>query len=1259
MATPSERSEEKAARRPGLWGRRWFRRLSIGAAVSLALFTVVGFFVLPPVIRHVAESQLREQLGRRASIGALHVNPFALSLGIDDFEIYESDGVAPFVGWKRFYVNVKWASLLRRAPVVQEVRLEGLHVHVVHTRQTDGGFGDLAAYNFSDILAKLQADAGRKPPAPPEPPRAEPPRFSLNNIHLSEGTVTFDDRPTGGHHELAHLSIGVPFVSTLPVDVDTFVKPGLALALDGTPFAIEGQTKPFKGSLETTLELRLTALDLARYQAYVPLPLKFRLDSGKLTVALDLSFVRLGDVPSVNLKGHVSLDQLAVRQVGTGGAPVLDLATLNVELGRADLSAMDFHVDKLALSGLDLYARRLHDGQLDLLRLLPEEPAAPAGHTPGKEREKRKATSHAAPGVGPRFTVDELALDNINLHLRDETVRPVFVETVRGLAVHVAHLSNAPGARATMTAHLTAVPGGVLSQSGTLSLQPFAVAGSVTLDGVEPGRFAPYYQEQLAFDVTEGRVRLGTGYHVASAGPRTVVSLDDAFVELSNVKLRRRAAPGKPAPEDFFRLADLAVRKVGVDLDAHTVKVGEIASHDLRLRAGRNEAGVVDLTTLLAPSPAEKTGVTPARPAVAPAAASPAPAAPAWSVDVADVRLDGWGARFEDRAVKPKAIITVEGLGLHAASLSTKPGSRATFEVKATLNQTGKLQVGGSAVAEPMAANLRFDLRDIAILPLQPYFRDSVNLVVTDGAVSLKGQLKAETPPGPKGHAQPRLAFTGDFDVAHFDALDGHKNEKLLSWKSFHVGGIDFASTPPSISVREIALADYTAKLMIFPDAHFNLQDIAAPSATPASSAAIAATPRATPVPPAAARGKAAEAPASASAPVRVTVGQVTLQGGDVSFTDRLIKPNYSTQLTELGGRVSGLSSDPQSTAEVSLRGAVDHSGTLTIDGKMNPLGKDLFVDLRIRLSDFELPPTSPYAARYAGYGIEKGKLSLSLDYRIAGRKLEAKNKLTLDQFTFGDKVDSPTAVKLPLKLAIALLKDRHGVIDIDLPISGSLDDPQFRLGPLILKTLGNLIVKAVTAPFSLIARAFGGGDEESYLEFASGLSRVPPKGLTKLKGIAAALHERPGLSFEIQGLADPQSDKAGLRQELYERKLRAQKRRALAEAGQAAPAGDALVVDAGERPQLIEAAYRAETFPKPRAPNGAEKVLPPAEMEKLILANIRVEADELRDLALRRANAVRDALARAAPEAAARLFLLDPRTSTPGNRVQLTLKKD
>ena len=327
------------------WRRRWVRNSVIAAAGGLLLFTIVGFFVIPPVARAIAEKQAGKQLGRRVSIGKIRLNPFALSLTVENLQIYEADGTTPFVGFGRLYVNVQLSSVYRLAPVVKEIRLESPRVHLVRTKESSDGFADLSAYNFSDILAKLNAEAAAAPPKPEEADTpAETPRFSINNVHLLDGQITFDDQPTGGHHVISDLSIGVPFVSTLPIDIDTFVVPGLAVRIDGTPFSIDGRTKPFKDSLETTLDLRLSALDLARYQSYVPIPLKFQLASGQLTAALDVSFVRpLGGEPAVTVTGFVELGQLAVRdRTQSAGEPAVRLQKLHVKLAKLDLGRLQF-----------------------------------------------------------------------------------------------------------------------------------------------------------------------------------------------------------------------------------------------------------------------------------------------------------------------------------------------------------------------------------------------------------------------------------------------------------------------------------------------------------------------------------------------------------------------------------------------------------------------------------------------------------------------------------------------------------------------------------------------------------------------------------------------------------------------------------------------------------------------------------------------------------------------------------------------------
>ncbi len=270
--------------------------------------------------------------------------------------------------------------------------------------------------------------------------------------------------------------------------------------------------------------------------------------------------------------------------------------------------------------------------------------------------------------------------------------------------------------------------------------------------------------------------------------------------------------------------------------------------------------------------------------------------------------------------------------------------------------------------------------------------------------------------------------------------------------------------------------------------------------------------------------------------------------------------------------------------------------------GRPIPLAEDLFLDLQLALRDLELPPGSPYSGKFVGYAISKGKLALALDYKIANRKLDAKNNLVLDQFTFGDKVPSPVATKAPVRLAVALLKDRRGVIDVDLPVTGSFDDPQFRVWPAVLKVLGNLVVKAATAPFSLIASAFGGGDQLSRVDFAPGDAALNADAQRKLRSLGKALEERPGLSLEIEGGADPDRDRDGLRRFLVERKLKAQKVTELVAQGAAVASPDQVQIDPTERPRLVTAAYHGEKFAKPKNVLGLEKSLPPGEMEQLLL---------------------------------------------------------
>ncbi len=368
------------------------------------------------------------------------------------------------------------------------------------------------------------------------------------------------------------------------------------------------------------------------------------------------------------------------------------------------------------------------------------------------------------------------------------------------------------------------------------------------------------------------------------------------------------------------------------------------------------------------------------------------------------------------------------------------------------------------------------------------------------------------------------------------------------------------------------------------------------------------------------------------------------MQGGTINLTDNSISPRFDGSLLELGGRISGLSSEENKFGEVELRGKYDRYAPLEITGKINPLRDDLYVELKADFKDMDLTPVSPYSGRYAGYTIQKGKLSFQLEYLIVKNKLDAKNNIFLDQFTFGDPVESPKATKLPVKLAIALLKNRNGEIKLDIPVSGYINDPKFSIGSVIIKIIVNLLVKAATSPFALLGAIFGGGEQLGYAEFDYGSVALTSDTIKKLNTLVKALDDRPALKMDIIGHVDPEKDREGLKQYLLSRKVKAQKIKDLAKKSGETPSLDSVKMTDQDYPEYLKRAYKAEKFPKPRNFLGMAKDLPVPEMEKLMLTNMKVTEEDLKALAVERSRAVRDYLVQSKIDPD-RLFIVEAKT--------------
>lgn len=730
--------------------------------------------------------------------------------------------------------------------------------------------------------------------------------------------------------------------------------------------------------------------------------------------------------------------------------------------------------------------------------------------------------------------------------------------------------------------------------------------------------------------------------------PKAALSFALAELDIKNAALRftdmQAAHPMQAKAEKF----DLSVRKIEVDTGSKTVSVDEVVSNQaaffLQQDKPRADSGKV------------------AAPVSSKTKSNDASAA--YVVNVKKIGIDNWSARLEDRSLKRPAVTTIEPLKLALQDISTKAGARGKLDLQAAVNKTGKLAVSGDLGMAPLHANLQLDLKNVDIMQVQPYITDKINILLTRADISSKGTLQIDE--GKNGELLG--GFKGDLTLGNLATVDKLSTSEFLRWKSLYFGGMDVRLSPLALSIDQIALNDFFARVILDPNGRINLQDIRVVNTGGVQKSVTEAAPTVAPatVAPVAEKSAVLPPPAKAASDIPpIKIKKLTMQGGHVRFTDNFIKPNYTANLMKFGGVVSGLSSDVNSSANVNLKGEVN-SAPLNIDGKINPLKGDLTMDIKAAVQGMELAPLSAYSGRYIGYGIEKGKLSFDVAYKVENRVLTAQNRLVLEQLTLGEKIESPTATTLPVSFALSLLRDRNGVIDINLPIGGSLDDPQFSVGGLIGKVIVNVLTKAVTAPFSLLSSMFGGGEELSLLEFDAGRARINDASETKLKSMAKILVDRPALKLEITGRTDPEADREGLKKASIDRKVRALKLKDMVGRGESAEA-NSITVTPQEYPALLKRVYKDADFKKPRNMVGLQKDIPVEEMENLLSTNATVSDDDLNSLANRRAQAVKDWLTGEGKVPDTRIFILGSKSGNQGakddaakakaNRIDFSLK--
>jgi len=925
---------------------------------------------------------------------------------------------------------------------------------------------------------------------------------------------------------------------------------------------------------------------------------------------------------------------------GKGGEKLLGFERLFVDFELSSLWHRAYTFGRIELGAPFVNATVAKNGTLNLLQLRP--PSKPLEHA---------AKNEALPAV----RVGSFKVAQGSMSFEDRSRPSEFAARLRPINFELHDFTTgAAGGLFTLTG--ASDLGERLEWHGHVSVQPIESDGELHITGWRAHRIWEYLEDRLNFVINSGSGDLEATYKF---------SLKDAVdlrVDVSKATIADLAIRPRDSDTDWISVPGLTLSGASADLSKRQASVDSLSLTGMKLLTWLEPDRSINLLSLVAAPSAPAAAPTPTPAPAATATPTPAPAATSpWQFDLRRFELHDARVSAEDRSTHPAAKIVVAPISLQVNGISLDLAKPVHVALDTHIGEGGSLTLTGEVTPQPAAASLSLKLAGIDLTAAQPYVAQYTSMTVRSGQLGAEVRLRY----GSAAKQMPALQFEGDLHVDNLHTVDNVLHDDFINWQRLDVHGLTYQQNPGRLDIAEVVAQKPYARIIIESDTSLNVKRVLT---VPGLKAAPAPS---TPAPPAIAvvAKSAAAGGAPSSNPMPMSIKKTLLHGGQANFTDRSVTPNFSAGIQALDGSVLGLSSKANSRATVDLHGKVDAFSPVSVSGEVNVLSAALYTDLKMNFSNIELSIFNPYSGKFAGYNITKGKLTTELHYKVDGRKLDAQHHIVIDQLEFGDKTASKDAVSLPVKLAVALLRDRNGVIDLNLPVAGSLDDPKFRLAPIIWKVLVNILEKAVTAPFALLGALFGGGPDIQFVDFQPGMGTLDAAAAEKVKAVAKALNARPQLKIDVPIAVVPDIDRPALiaaqfNAQLNEVQMAGQSRKK-PNAGAVAAAFEQL--NPAAQLELLTQLYTKDVGAQPKYPDAVAALKKsdavPAKIEFLTSAireHLTVGDAELKALGEQRAMALQQALLTGTQVEPERVFLVasDKAVAKDGVvRLELSLK--
>lgn len=848
------------------------------------------------------------------------------------------------------------------------------------------------------------------------------------------------------------------------------------------------------------------------------------------------------------------------------------------------------------------------DGRLNFSDILDSFAASPA---------EKNAPKPVKKDAGKELAIGHLAVRGLKVELIDRSPKEPFATVVGPVGFQVDDFRTEKDSSSPYSFAGVTEAGERFEWKGEFSSEPLQSTGELSLRALSLPKYHPYYRDQVAFDLRGGKLDFKAGYLFQWFNSRHVLKLRQGGLSLTGLQIHQ---PGKATPELTIPTVEASGMEMDVLGNAMSIDALKIKGVDTSFARGKD--GKFNLVELFTPKPSPEKK----------------PEGKPFKFRLRELACVNWKIAYrDDLPARPvQSGLQVDKLILRDFSLD--PACQMALLLESKVDGKQPLRAEGSLKPFDTSLDLKLKLENFEVPPFDPYMEPGLALRVPKGRISGEGRFRGQW----QGKKSDYIRYEGLAELAQFEAMDAAQQEPFLRYKQLRMEGMDYRTNPDELKIKRVELLGPENRLVVSKDGSTNVaralkivqEKSPDKKAAPASPAASVAPPT---------QGK----------PLKVGIGSIKIDKGSLAYIDRSLEPNAALVISDLHGSYTGLSTEPESRSAVELKGLAGGLAPITIKGRAMPLRHDQDTDIILKIDGAELTDYSPYAMKYLGYVIRKGKLDVNASVKIQKRQLDAKFNTRLNQFYLGDKVKSPDATKMPVKLALAILRDRKGIIDLDLPVEGNLDTPEFRYGKLLWNAVINVLTKVATSPFDLLAKTFGGeGKDLSYASFQPGSDELDAEAAKKLDIIVRSLQERPELTLELEGAFDPAQDAVALKKEILEQKLRQ------AKAGQKGDEG--LSVAPEERDRWLTAVFEA-AFPSAPQPKGAkpQPVPPPLEMEQRLLGAISLDINRLRELALRRSRQAIKYLTSEGRVDASRVFEVQPgeRSRSGGSKVLFTVK--